>query len=86
MKSRCGGTRPACHLEARGIGRFHTHLGALLDGGGLKPTPIPMQPSPRPSAPGRGVTLQALLTEWPGATESPPLPLLAWQITTGRIL
>jgi len=70
--------RPACRLEARGIGRFSADLGAWLDGGWFEPDPDSQAAVAAAGRSGRGVTIQALMTEWPASSESPTLPLISW--------
>ena len=77
-------TRPACHFEARGVGRFTAHLGALLDGGWFEADQDSNGAMAAAVRAGGGFTLQALVTEWPADAGSPPLRLLGWQATDGR--
>lgn len=76
-------SRPACRLEARGVARFTAALGALLDGGWFEADPDSNAALAAVVHPGGDLTLQALITEWPGAPDAPPVPWLAWQNASG---
>ncbi|MFN0130431.1 MAG: hypothetical protein ACKV19_27530 [Verrucomicrobiales bacterium] len=75
--------RPACHVEARGIGRFSAHLGALLDGGWFEADAESNAAIAGAVRAGRGLTVQALVTEATPASEGAPLPLVTWQASGG---
>jgi hypothetical protein len=78
------GDRPPCHLEARSIGRFTPQLGALLDGGWFEADPDSNAALATALRAGSGLTIQALLTEWPGPADAARRPLLAWQTAAGE--
>lgn len=75
--------RPACHLEARGIGRFSAQLGALIDGGWFEADAESNTAIAGAVRSGRGLTLQVLVTEGAADPESPPFPLVTWQASGG---
>jgi hypothetical protein len=77
------GARPACHLEARGIGRFTPQHGALLDGGWFEADDDSNAAIASAIRAGRGLTVQALVTEWPGAATEHATPLIGWLAADG---
>ncbi len=92
--------RSACHLEARGIGRFTAHFGAWLDGGWFEADADSNAAIAAAVRNGRrGFTVQALVTEWPPATgaaasavavpdtatsEAASMALITWQPAGGQ--